>query len=127
MVRLVDLAEKMGISFPDAVALKDAKLTDKEWVGAGRSTVLTNEAAHKLELASDIPAAVPSVFKATVLGAAPNPAWVFCAIEGVAGKKPVLIPYKLRGKLNGKPINVHAITDESGTTYRYAPLTGHNY
>ncbi len=127
MVKLVDLAKKMGISFPDAVALKDEKLLPTEWGGAGFATFLTNDGAHKLETAVEIPAAVPTILRGSVIGNCPNPNWCFVKLEGIEGRKPVLIPYKLRGKLNGKPINVHAITDANGTTYRYAPLTGHNY
>jgi hypothetical protein len=55
----------------------------------------------------------------------PNPNWVWALINGT--KTPVAIPSKLRGKLIGKTIPVHAITDASGTTYRHADLTGHHH
>lgn len=62
-----------------------------------------------------------SVFPVKVLQQAPNPQWAYCvAIGKDLGKIPVVIPRRLTGKLIGKQILVEAITDNVGTTYRYA-------
>ena len=57
-----------------------------------------------------------------VLKQAQNPQWVFCsAPERDMGKVPVIIPRRFTNKLVGKLIEVEAISDELGTTYRYVP------
>lgn len=67
-----------------------------------------------------------SVFVAKVLQQAPNPQWVYCiAIGKDLGKIPVIIPRRYSGKLVGKQILVEAITDNVGTTYRYAENQPH--
>ena len=125
-VKLTELAKKLGKTYEEMNRLKEEKLVVGEWKGTGRNCWLMPEGAEKLELACKIEAAVPTVIKAQVLRGAPNPNWVYAMVEGV-GKKPVAIPRKLSGKLEGKPILVHAITDATGTTYRHASLTGHHY
>ncbi len=57
-----------------------------------------------------------------VLKQAQNPQWIYCqAVEKDLGKVPVIIPRRLNGKLLGKLIDVEAISDELGTSYRYVP------
>jgi hypothetical protein len=126
-IKLTELAKKLGMTFDEAHQLKLDKLVAGEYKGSGRNTWLTPEAAEKLRLAMEIPAVVPTVLDAKVLHDAPNPNWVYAIIQDVNGKRPVAIPRRLRGKLVGKPIKVHAITDATGTTYRHASLTGHHY
>jgi hypothetical protein len=61
------------------------------------------------------------VFPAKVLQQAPNPQWVYCkAINKDLGKIAVVIPRRFTGKLVGKQILIEAISDNVGTTYRYA-------
>lgn len=67
-----------------------------------------------------------SVFVAKVLQQAKNPQWAYCtAIGKDLGKLAVVIPRRLTGKLIGKQILVEAITDNVGTTYRYAENQPH--
>lgn len=62
------------------------------------------------------------VLQMKVLKQAQNPQWVFCSIpEQDMGKVPVIIPRRFTNKLVGKLIEVEAISDELGTTYRYVP------
>lgn len=57
-----------------------------------------------------------------VLKQAHNPQWVYCsAPERDMGKVPVIIPRRMKDKLVGKLIEVEAISDELGTSYRYVP------
>lgn len=60
------------------------------------------------------------VFLAKVLQQALNPQWVYCVGIGKdIGKIAVAIPRRLSGKLDGKMVMVEAISDTSGTSYRY--------
>jgi len=62
------------------------------------------------------------VIQMRVLKQAQNPQWVYCcAPERDMGKIPVIIPRRLKDKLVGKLIEVEAISDELGTSYRYVP------
>jgi hypothetical protein len=61
--------------------------------------------------------------QAVVISQARNPQWVFAKIDNLDGKYAVAIPRKLSGKLEGKRINVEAITDDTGTTYRHEFLS----
>ena len=126
-VKMTELGKKLGKSYEEMVALRDEKLVSGEWRGTGRNTWLLPEAAEKLELACKLPPAVPQILRAVVLYDAPNPNWVYGIIDGVEAKQPIAIPRRLHGKLAGKRIEAHAITDATGTTYRHASLYGHNY
>lgn len=126
-VKLTELAKTLGKTYEEMNRLKEEKLVDGEYTGKGKNTWLLEEAAEKLRLAVEIPAVVPTVLEARVLHDAPNPNWVYAIIPDINGKRPVAIPRRLRGKLIGKPIKIHAITDATGTTYRHASLTGHHY
>jgi len=60
------------------------------------------------------------IFAAKVLRQANNPQWVYCTAVGRdLGCIHVAIPRRLTQKLVNKNIQVEAITDQSGTSYRY--------
>lgn len=119
-IKLTELAAELGQTFKHMDALKAQKLQEEEFSGVGKNTWLTPDAAEKLRLCFVVPPAVPDVFKAVVLRHVPNPKWVFCRLLGLDQNVLVLVPKRLRGKLIGKTIEVHAITDTNGTTYRHA-------
>lgn len=123
--KLTELANKLKIEWDEAICLRDTKLDPAEWTGNGKNTWLTPEAAVKLELAVVVPPVVPNLLTGLVIYEAPNPSAVYAVIKGIRGKWPVFIPRRLHGKLIGKNIPIHAITDIKGTTYRHASLTGH--
>lgn len=125
-VKITELAEELGVNVNELLEVKASKLTEDDWTGRGKNTWFTEDAVAKIRLAMDIPELSPDVLYATFVHAAPNDRWVYAKIEGVDGKRPVLIPRKLRGKLKDKKFPVHAITDNKGTTYRHAALTGYN-
>jgi len=61
-----------------------------------------------------------SIFAAKVLKQANNPQWVYCVAVGQdLGRIHVAIPRRLTEKLVGKNIQVEAISDITGTSYRY--------
>lgn len=66
------------------------------------------------------------VFTAKVLRQANNPQWVYCTAVGRdLGCIHVAIPRRLTQKLVNKNIEVEAITDQSGTSYRYVAGQSH--
>lgn len=66
------------------------------------------------------------VFTAKVLRQANNPQWVYCTAVGRdLGCIHVAIPRRLTQKLVNKNIEVEAITDQSGTSYRYVAGQAH--
>lgn len=125
-IRITDLAKTLNVSVNKLMTLKTTKLDVSDYKGVGKNTWFNEAGIAKIRLAIDIPLAVPNQFLGTVLHHAKNPNWVWCEIHGMEGKKPVAIPRRLRGKLLGKRIPIHAITDANGTTYRHALLTGYN-
>lgn len=61
-----------------------------------------------------------NIFAAKVLKQANNPQWVYCVAVGQdIGRIHVAIPRRLTDKLVGKNIQVEAISDITGTSYRY--------
>lgn len=59
------------------------------------------------------------VIQGVCIAQAKNPQWIYVKLDGIEGKWPVVIPRRLTGKLEGKRITVEAITDATGTSYRY--------
>ena len=119
--KLTKIANAWQMPFDDLIVYVTKKVSPQYITGTGRSTWLTEEGLEELEIALQAPSAVPDVLYGTVKREAPNPIWVYTAIEGV-GQFPVFIPRKLRGKLINKRIPIHAITNNTGTTYRHAAL-----
>ena len=124
--RITELADEMKVSVNELMLLKQSKLTEDEYSGAGKNTWFTPKGVEMIKLALDIPELSPDCKYATFLHDAPNGRWVYAKIEGVDGKRAVLIPRKFRDKLKNKRFPIHVITDSKGTTYRYATLTGYN-
>jgi hypothetical protein len=60
------------------------------------------------------------VFAAKVLKQAINPQWIYCVSNELdLGRIHVAIPRRMTNKLVSKNIQVEAITDITGTSYRY--------
>lgn len=59
------------------------------------------------------------IYEATCISQAQNPQWIYVKFMDIDGKHPVVIPRRLTGKLVGKRVHVEAITDATGTSYRY--------
>lgn len=123
-VKLIELANELEMEFSDLFEQAKEKLTSEQLTGRGKNTWVTPEGAEELRLNADMPEVVPEVYKAKVLHTAPNGRWVYCTIDGLAGKHPVLVGRRLSGDtLVGKPIEIHRIEDATGVTFRHASLT----
>lgn len=122
--KLTELAVELDYDFNKLLKLKNEKLEPHEVTGTGKNTWVTPEGRAKLEVAVLAPPAVPNVLEGCVITTAPNRKWVYCKIEGIEGKHPVMISNKMVAeRYIGKKIPIHAITDKTGTTYRHASLT----
>lgn len=123
---VIALADKLGVPVNKLLEIKNLKLVKGEhYTGYGKNTYFTPKGVEEVELALEIPLAVPDKLNGTVLHPAKNPDWVMVKLEHTDGKIPVKIGRKFRGKLIGKRILIDAITDASGsTTYRHAELRG---
>jgi len=125
-ISIITLADNLQISVNKLLEIKNSKLTkNKHYVGFGKNTDFTPAGMEEIELALNVPLAVPDMVSAFVVHAAKNPDWVMAKLEYKEGKVPVKIARKFRDKLIGKRILVHAITDATGeTTYRHEALAG---
>jgi hypothetical protein len=123
---VIALADKLGVPVNKLLEIKNLKLVKGEhYTGYGKNTYFTPKGVEEVELALEIPLAVPDKLNGTVLSPARNPDWVMVKLEHKDGKIPVKIGRKFRVKLIGKRILIDAITDASGsTTYRHAELRG---
>lgn len=119
--KVTKISNAWQMPFEELIVYVGQKVSPQHISGTGRSTWITEAGMQELTIALQAPSAVPDVLYGKVKRDAPNPKWVYVAIEGV-GQHPVFIPRKLRGKLIGKRIPIHAITDTTGTTYRHASL-----
>jgi len=123
---VIALADKLGVPVNKLLEIKNLKLVKgNHYTGYGKNTYFTPKGVEEVELALEIPLAVPDKLNGVVLHSAKNPDWVMVKLEHKDGKTPVKIGRKFRGKLIGKIILIDAITDASGsTTYRHAELRG---
>lgn len=119
--RLTEIAERLNMEYSAILDIAVKKLTDEQISGRGRGIWVTPDGVRELELAVEAPEVSPDVHYGRVLWECRNPSWNVVNVAGI-GKRNVLIPPKLRGKLINKTIPVHAITDANGTTFRHADL-----
>ena len=80
---------------------------------------VTEEVTVEPKIAETAAPVKTAVFKAICLSQAPNPQWIYAKVDGIEGKTPVVIPRRLTGRLTGKRIEVEAISDSNGTSYRH--------
>lgn len=123
---IIALADKLGVPMNKLLEIKNLKLSKgQHYTGYGKNTYFTPEGVSELEVALEIPLAVPDKLQGVVLAAAKNPDWVMVKLEHADGKVPVKIGRKFRGKLIGKRILIDAIKDATGAiTYRHEALRG---
>jgi len=62
---------------------------------------------------------IPKHYLGDVLGECPNPRYNYVFNKEIGKKIPMLVPRKWQGKLVGKIITFEAISDDTGTSYRY--------
>lgn len=120
-VKLTKLAEENDISFEEAIEIAQDKLPEDYLTGKGKNTWVCEEGQEILVEAFDIPELVPKFLKGRVQYAAPNPHYVYAYIPEIQKKVPVVISKHFKDRLIGKNIDIEAIQDNKGVSYRHAP------
>jgi hypothetical protein len=120
-VKLTKLAEENEVTFEEAMEMAKDKLPEDYLTGKGKNTWVCEEGQEILSEAFDIPEIVPKFFKGIVKHDAPNPHYVYAYIKEIGKKVPVVISKHFIGRLVGKPIDIEAIQDNKGVSYRHAP------
>lgn len=114
----------LDISPIELARLTKAKLTADEYFVRDGKKWISEAGMEKLKLAGEVPLAVPSRVMVRGVRSAPNPRWLYCKVEGKDAVVPVMMPWRLSGKMIGKPFYVEIIKDgDGGVTYRHESLT----
>lgn len=113
------IAIENELDFEEACKLAREKLSEDQISGRGNNIWIDEDGQKVLHAAAFAPEIVPKHFHGIVLYSAPNPSYVYAHIKEIEKKVPVVIPRRLRGKLDGKRIMIEAITDDLGVSYRY--------
>ena len=119
--KLVHIAEEANISFDEAFGIAKEKLAEESMTGRGKATWINEEGQEILAVALEVPEIVPKMYKARVVHEAPNPHYVYAVIRELGKKVPVVIGKHFMKKLVGKNIDVEAIQDNQGVSYRHLP------
>ena len=120
-VKLTKLAEENEVTFEEAMDLAKEKLPEDSLTGKGKNTWVNEEGQEILARAFEIPEIVPKYLKGKVMHAAPNPHYVYAYIKELSKKVPVIQGKRYMGKLLGKNIDIEAIQDNKGVSYRFVP------
>lgn len=120
-VKLTKLAEENEVTFEEAMDLAKEKLPEDSLTGKGKNTWVSEEGQEILARAFEIPEIVPKYLKGKVMHAAPNPHYVYAYIKELSKKVPVIQGKRYMGKLLGKNIDIEAIQDNKGVSYRFVP------
>jgi len=120
-VKLTKLAEENDISFEEAMEIAKDKLPEDYLTGKGKNTWVCEEGQEILVEAFDVPELVPKFLKGRVQYAAPNPHYVYAYIPEIQKKVPVVISKHFKDRLIGKNIDIEAIQDNKGVSYRHSP------
>tara|TARA_R100001198_G_scaffold60033_2_gene34702 strand:- start:65 stop:448 length:384 start_codon:yes stop_codon:yes gene_type:complete len=120
-VKLTKLAEENDISFEEAMEIAKDKLPEDYLTGKGKNTWVCEDGQEILVEAFDVPELVPKFLKGRVQYAAPNPHYVYAYIPEIQKKVPVVISKHFKDRLIGKNIDIEAIQDNKGVSYRHSP------
>ena len=120
-VKLTKLAEENEVTFEEAMNLAKKKLPEDSLTGKGKNTWVNEEGQEILARAFEIPEIVPKYLKGKVMHDAPNPHYVYAYIKELSKKVPVIQGKRYIGKLIGKNIDIEAIQDNKGVSYRFVP------
>jgi hypothetical protein len=127
MITFIELQKQLGVSVADLNKARRDKLSPGECFHNDIGELVFNDAGEeKLRLFFAVPLAVPTLRRAKVVRAAPNPRWVYAEFVDARrkGVVPVAIPRRLYGRLLGKEIPVAIIEDANGgKTYRHGDLS----
>ena len=118
--RLKTIAEEHEVELDYIVELVEAKLPVHTITGTGYARWINEEGQSLLAQAVDIPELTPKRYRGIVHSKAPNRSYVYVYIHEIQQKVPMVIARKLEDWLTkGKQVNVEAIQDDKGTSYRY--------
>lgn len=120
-VKLTKLAEENNTSFEEAMEIAKDKLPEDYLTGKGKNTWVCEEGQDILIEAFDVPELVPKFLHGIVKHNAPNPHYVYAYIKEIGKKVPVVISKYFKDRLVGKQIDIEAIQDNKGVSYRHAP------
>mgnify|MGYP003123406195 CR=1 FL=1 len=117
--RLTKIAEDHEIEFDEALRISEEKLPVGSLSGKGRNTWVNEEGTQILEESFMIEEIIPKHYEGNVLSECPNPKYNYVFSKDIGKRVPMLIPRKWQGKLVGKIVIFEAISDSTGTSYRY--------
>lgn len=118
--RLKTIAEENEVELEYLIELVESKLPEHTITGTGFARWISEEGQELLAQAVDIPELTPKRYRGVVHSKAPNRSYIYVYIREIKKKVPVVIPRKLEHFLTeGKNVNVEAIEDTKGTSYRY--------
>ena len=118
--RLKTIAEEHEVELDYIVDLVEAKLPVHTITGTGYARWINEEGQELLTQAVDVPELMPKRYRGIVHSKAPNRSYVYVYIHEIQKKVPMVIARKFEDWLTkGKQVNVEAIEDERGTSYRY--------
>ncbi len=118
--RVQAIAKEHDIELDLLLELVKSKLPEHTVTGTGKARWINEEGQSMLEEAVDIPELTPKRYRGAVHSKAPNKSYIYVYIREIQKKVPVVIPRKFENHFTpGKNVNVEAITDETGTSYRY--------
>lgn len=118
--RITTIAAENELELEYLVGLIEDKLPEDTITGVGKGRWINEEGQAMLDKAIDIPELTPKILRGVVHSKAPNRSYLYVYIKEIKKKVPVVIPRKLENHLlPGKNVNVEAITDDRGTSYRY--------
>ena len=117
--KLTQIALEQEVEFDEAMEIARDKLPEGSLTGKGRNTWVTEEGTAILEESFMIEEIIPKHYIGQVLGECPNPRYNYVFNREIDKKIPMLVPRKWQGKLIGKTVTFEAISDNTGTSYRY--------
>lgn len=118
--RLKTIAEEHEVQVDEIVELVNSKLPEHTITGTGYARWINEEGQDLLAEAIDIPELMPKRYRGIVHSNAPNRSYVYVYIHEIQKKVPIVVARRYEGWLTkGKQVNVEAIEDEKGTSYRY--------
>jgi hypothetical protein len=118
--RLKTIAAEHEVQVDEIVELVETKLPEHTITGTGYARWINEEGQELLAKAVDIPELMPKRYRGIVHSKAPNRSYIYVYIHEIKKKVPMVIARKFEDWLTkGKNVNVEAIEDERGTSYRY--------
>ena len=118
--RLKTIAAEHDVELDYIVGLVETKLPEHTVTGTGYARWINEEGQELLAEAVDIPELMPKRYRGVVHSKAPNRSYVYVYIREIQKKVPMVIARRYEDWLTqGKQVDVEAIEDETGTSYRY--------